>query len=172
MSYVGLGYAFGATGSLPSGFDANRLPYCGTIRALQTTLGGLGYDVGKVDGYWGPATQKGAAAFAQAKGISVSGGITKGFCAALQQEWAAMMSPPATTTPATTNGAKLLGKPLPGLSKQKRPGADPSQNQQHTEEQPPLPPKAELSTGVKIGIGVAALGVVGAIAYFATRGRS
>ncbi len=46
------------------------------------------------------------------------------------------------------------------------------QSQQHTEEQPPLPPKAELSTGVKIGIGVAALGVVGAIAYFATRGRS
>ena len=178
MSYVGLGNAFGTTvvgAPLPGGFDAGKLPYCGTVRALQTTLGGLGYDVGKVDGKWGTNTAKGATAFAQAKGLNVSGGITKNFCAALQSDWVATMAPTPpqpTPSPPAPNGAKPKGEIVgPGAGVANQPKGAQSEAAPQTPALPP-PAKAGLSTGAKIGIGLGAVGVLGAVAYFATRTSS
>jgi len=167
MSYVGLGQAFGSTVAPPSGFDANKLPYCGTVRALQTTLGGLGYDVGKVDGKWGTNTAKGATAFAQAKGINVSGGITKAFCQALQSEWVATMGPPPPEPTPTVTPPPRIKAPPPALTTPSEKGSAPVQ----TPAEPPPPPETGLSTGAKVAIGVGALVVVGGIVAFATRGE-
>ena len=174
MSYVGLGNAFGSTVSLPAGFDAGKLPYCGTVRALQTTLGGIGYDVGKVDGKWGTNTAKGATAFAQAKGLNVSGGITKNFCQALQSEWVASMAPPTPSVPAPPAPVPGAKEPPPA-GRHPAPPAEKGAGPVQTPAQAP-PVKAGLSTGAKVAIGGVALvvvfGVVAIATGYADKGRT
>jgi hypothetical protein len=49
-------------------------PYDGsTVRAVQQALNDRGYNVGAVDGQWGPATQDAVRRFQQASGIPQSG---------------------------------------------------------------------------------------------------
>lgn len=45
----------------------------GTIRNAQTALNDKGYDVGRVDGQWGPATQNAVRRFQSENGLSQSG---------------------------------------------------------------------------------------------------
>ena len=62
--------------------SANRMPD-GTVRNAQVALNEKGYDVGKVDGQFGPSTQNAVRRFQSERGLAQSGRLDSATLAAL-----------------------------------------------------------------------------------------
>ncbi len=135
------------------GFGASP-PYCGSIRDLQQQLADAGFYTSEVDGKWGTKTQNAVVAFAQSKGIKVSGGINQAFCDALAAETAA--SEPQAPEP---SGA---GVPQPSAPRSE-PTAVAESGGSGT-----LAWWSRQQTGTKVAVvggGVAVLAIIGLLAF-------
>lgn len=83
MSYTGLGTDYGS-----------NVVWCGSIQTVKGKLKELGFFSGTVNGTSDQALWDGAKAFAQRMGITISGGITKAFCQALDAAYNSKMEGP------------------------------------------------------------------------------
>ena len=80
---AGIGAYVGNQGTDANGkVSANRVPD-GTVRNAQVALNEKGYDVGKVDGQFGPSTQSAVRRFQSEKGLAQSGRLDSATLAAL-----------------------------------------------------------------------------------------
>lgn len=80
---AGVGAYIGNQGTDANGKVSTARPADGTVRSAQTALNTKGYDVGRVDGQWGPSTQSAVRRFQAENGLTQSGRLDSATLTAL-----------------------------------------------------------------------------------------
>ena len=80
---AGVGGYVGNKGTDANGRVSTSRPSDGTVRSAQTALNDKGYDVGRVDGQWGPSTQNAVRRFQSERGLTQSGRLDNATLTAL-----------------------------------------------------------------------------------------
>lgn len=176
---------FGGMGSVGFGLD---VPYqqggksfvgkpgtgahCSDPKAMQQMLNDLGFNAGTVDGQVGNNTLKAMKAFAASVGMPDPGFGAKGaVCEALMAAWQAVMmpSPPSSSAPSPVPSVPTTTQPKTTAGLPKR-----IPKKSTTPVSVFSSPKAwwdSQSTNMKVGVGVGAVVVVGAVGYVAFGGK-
>lgn len=80
---AGIGAYVGNQGTDANGRVSTARPNDGTVRNVQAALNTKGYDVGRVDGQWGPNTQNALRRFQTENGLTPSGRLDSATLTAL-----------------------------------------------------------------------------------------
>jgi Putative peptidoglycan binding domain len=80
---AGIGGYVGHQGTDANGHVSTSAASDGTVRKAQAALSGQGYDVGKVDGRWGPNTESAVRRFQAKSGLTESGTLDSSTLSAL-----------------------------------------------------------------------------------------